>query len=53
MEHKKQQISCRICGGPLSLMSDTASDENGQPVHSDCYVKHVLATKPDEERFST
>jgi hypothetical protein len=34
-------LLCRICHEPVSLKSDTVTDENGQSVHEDCYVKEI------------
>ena len=33
---------CRICGEPLSMISGTVTDEDGQAVHEQCYVQQVL-----------
>jgi len=34
-------LLCRICHEPVSLKSDTVTDENGKAVHEDCYVKEI------------
>jgi hypothetical protein len=35
------RLLCRICHEPVSLKSDTVTDENGNAVHEDCYVKEI------------
>ena len=50
MEDQKQQISCRICGTPVSLVADTVADENRQPVHSYCYVTHGLGNEARRDK---
>jgi hypothetical protein len=35
--------SCAICRQPVRL--ETAkTDENGQPVHEDCYLQHLMTS---------
>jgi hypothetical protein len=42
------EINCSICDQPVEL--ETAkTDDNGQPVHSECYVL-VVAVKPANPR---
>jgi hypothetical protein len=36
-----EEIHCKICSKLVDLVLDLATDENGQAVHSDCYVKHI------------
>jgi hypothetical protein len=41
------EIYCSICNLPLTLLPpDTCADENGNAVHSDCYVKSIAANNP-------
>jgi hypothetical protein len=42
---REQPLLCRICREPVSLTSDTVVDENGNPVHEDCYVKENCYVK--------
>jgi hypothetical protein len=34
-------VSCIICSKPLDLRTDLSADENGQALHTECYVKHI------------
>jgi hypothetical protein len=36
-------LLCRICHEPVSLKSDTVTDENGNAVHEECYVKEIIS----------
>jgi hypothetical protein len=38
-------LLCRICHEPVSLKSDTVTDENGKAVHEDCYVKEIISLR--------
>ena len=38
---REQPLLCRICHEPVSLKSDTVVDEDGKPVHENCYVKEI------------
>jgi hypothetical protein len=41
-----QKITCSICS--QSVVLETAkTDENGKPVHEDCYIKRLLAALQD------
>ena len=41
------EIHCSICNLPLTLLRpDTCTDANGNPVHSECYVKSIVADNP-------
>jgi hypothetical protein len=42
MEKTQQEIRCSICGKRVTLQEDTCFDENGKPVHTDCYGKRIL-----------
>jgi hypothetical protein len=42
------QICCTICDKPLALDAPNVSvDENGDAVHTDCYVERLLAARND------
>jgi hypothetical protein len=43
------QILCRICGQPVELTLDIATDEGGQAVHEMCYVKRIAVSKDELE----
>jgi hypothetical protein len=44
---ESQKINCSICNLPLTLLQpDTCTDEKGNAVHSDCYVRSVAPDKP-------
>jgi hypothetical protein len=36
-------ISCIICSKPLDLSQDLSADEYGRAVHTECYVKRLIA----------
>jgi hypothetical protein len=43
-----QIICCVICNKPLALEAPNVSvDENGQVVHTDCYVERLIAARND------
>jgi len=46
---RKQPLLCRICHEPVSLTSDTVVDEDGKPVHENCYVKETTEMDPITE----
>jgi organic radical activating enzyme len=39
--HSFPEIPCIICSKPVDLMVDLIADENGGPVHEDCYLKRT------------
>jgi|HubBroStandDraft_6_1064221.scaffolds.fasta_scaffold18560_3 hypothetical protein len=39
------RLLCRICHEPVSLKSDTVTDENGKAVHEDCYVREIISLR--------
>jgi hypothetical protein len=45
--HTFPEIPCKICAKPVDLTGDLYADENGKPVHEDCYVKHVTSSRRD------
>jgi hypothetical protein len=45
-EQDPLRLLCRICREPVSLKSDTVVDEDGQPVHENCYVKEAKGQEP-------
>jgi hypothetical protein len=38
---REQPLLCRICRQPVSLQADTVVDEDGNPIHENCYVKET------------
>jgi hypothetical protein len=44
---------CRICDKPVTFSEDTVADENGHPVHEDCFAKRLLANSPIRHRGNT
>ena len=36
----ENEVHCAICSSSL-LLSESVADENGQPVHSECYVNKL------------
>jgi len=40
------QLTCSICHRPVSVET-SKTDENGNPVHEDCYVQRVMASLHD------
>jgi hypothetical protein len=45
--HSFQEVPCTICAKPVDLTVDLFADENGKAVHEDCYVKHILSSRPN------
>lgn len=41
MDGRSFQISCVLCGLPLTLHIDLSADEKGKAVHEQCYVKRL------------
>jgi hypothetical protein len=40
-------VNCSICKRPLTLLQpETCTDDQGNAVHSDCYVQTVATGKP-------
>lgn len=46
---REQPLLCRMCHEPVSLKSDTVVDEDGKPVHENCYVKEIAGQDPASE----
>jgi hypothetical protein len=46
---ENQPTLCRICREPASRTSKMVTDEDGYPVHEECYVRKQMI----EEYFST
>jgi len=42
--HSFPEIPCIICSKPVDLTVDLIADENGGPVHEDCYLKRTKAS---------
>ncbi len=46
MHESKPEIVCTICGKALTLLpTDTTTDEQGQPVHPECYLQQLSRKK--------
>jgi hypothetical protein len=43
--HTFPEIPCTICAKSVDLTVDVYADENGKPIHEDCYVKHVTSSQ--------
>lgn len=39
--HPSQEIHCKICRKPVDLVLDSATDNNGEAVHTGCYATNV------------
>jgi hypothetical protein len=46
---REQPLLCRICLQPVSLEADTVVDEDGNPIHENCYVKETTGQDPTAE----
>lgn len=44
--YNDKPLFCSVCARPLKLVEDTVSDENGHPVHEDCYVEALVSKRP-------
>ncbi len=42
MESSQLEILCSLCGKRVTPQENTCADENGKPVHTDCYAKRIL-----------
>jgi hypothetical protein len=38
------EISCAVCNNPVALSADLSADENGNAVHTECYLKRISTT---------
>jgi hypothetical protein len=43
--HPFPEIPCKICSKPVDLKVDLYANENGEAVHEDCYVKHLMSSR--------
>ena len=41
-------LKCVICGKSI-VLKDTYLDENGKPVHEECYLAKTKGEKPDPQ----
>jgi hypothetical protein len=39
------EISCLICSKPVDLSVDLSADEDGQAVHTECYVNRITGPR--------
>jgi hypothetical protein len=51
MEKPQPEICCSIRDKPVTPQENTCTDENGRPVHTDCYAKRIL--QDNRSPFST
>ena len=42
MENRQLEMYCSACDKRVTLQEDSCLDENGNAVHTDCYVKRIL-----------
>jgi hypothetical protein len=42
------RIACALCSGSVTLETDLCADENGELVHEDCYVNHLLGARTNQ-----
>jgi hypothetical protein len=35
------ELTCALCNQPVSLTTDTCTDENGNAVHEKCYSRQI------------
>ncbi len=48
------EVLCVLCDRPVDLQKDLCADENGQAVHSECYVRHIAVAQGNHTSlFST
>lgn len=45
----RREPACAICGEPVNLKT-ARFDEDGKPVHEECYVEKILDQKPPAAR---
>lgn len=38
---QESEVKCSICNKPVTLHSDTGTDEDGKAVHKQCYAKRI------------
>lgn len=44
------EIPCTLCSKPVDLQIDLYTDEKGQAVHEDCYIKRLIPAKTSGSR---
>ena len=42
------EIPCKFCSKPVDLTVDLVADENGDTIHEDCYVNHIVTSSRSE-----
>ncbi|HEY4904748.1 MAG TPA: hypothetical protein VIH89_14840 [Candidatus Sulfotelmatobacter sp.] len=40
-ERQQSEVKCSICNKPVTLHSDTGTDEDGKAVHKQCYATRI------------
>jgi hypothetical protein len=38
------KFACQLCNKPVNLNQDHCADENGKPVHENCYVQRLMSS---------
>jgi hypothetical protein len=41
-------IPCALCSKPVNLQIDLYADENGKPVHEECYVNRLVSARANQ-----
>ena len=52
-DRSQPHVLCRLCGQPVTFLSDTVADEDGKAVHEHCYVDHIGAAPDDRQPESS
>ncbi len=42
--HSFSEMFCLLCSTPVDLCVDLCTDENGNSVHQNCYVKRITSS---------
>ncbi len=46
--HPFPEITCIVCSKPLTLETDLNADDDGKPVHEECYVNHLTRVRSNQ-----
>jgi hypothetical protein len=46
--HPFPEINCIVCNHPITLETDLNADENGKPVHEECYVNNLTSARSNQ-----
>jgi hypothetical protein len=47
------EFVCHICNQPIKLETDLATDEHGQSLHGDCFVKQIKSEAVEQRSPSS